>query len=162
MQDCCNAGVSVPGDAETHKCPKCHNQGKTVDLITLKSLLRPTSLEQLHVERAYQFCATESCEVVYFADDCVFNQDEIKVPVFQKRRQELDVPVCYCFGWTPRRIAQELEDNGTSTAGQAIAAHVKAGRCGCEVNNPQGSCCLGNVNKVVKAAQSGEATTSVT
>ncbi len=22
---------------------------------------------------------------------------------------------------------------------------IKANRCGCEVNNPQGSCCLGNV-----------------
>lgn len=28
--------------------------------------------------------------------------------------------------------------------------HIKADRCGCEVNNPQGSCCLGNVSAFIK------------
>jgi hypothetical protein len=27
---------------------------------------------------------------------------------------------------------------------------VKAGNCACEVRNPQGSCCLGNVQATVK------------
>lgn len=29
-------------------------------------------------------------------------------------------------------------------------SHFQAGRCGCEVNNPQGACRLGNVNTVVR------------
>nr|WP_274436662.1 hypothetical protein [Alicyclobacillus sp. ALC3] len=28
---------------------------------------------------------------------------------------------------------------------QHISEQIQADRCGCEVNNPQGSCCLGNV-----------------
>jgi len=30
---------------------------------------------------------------------------------------------------------------------------VKAGRCACEVKNPSGACCLGEVNKAVKDAR---------
>jgi hypothetical protein len=31
-----------------------------------------------------------------------------------------------------------------------ISHQVKEGRCGCEVNNLQGGCCLGNVNTFIK------------
>jgi hypothetical protein len=31
-----------------------------------------------------------------------------------------------------------------------VTEHIRAGRCGCNVNNPQGSCCLGNIQAVVK------------
>ena len=58
--------------------------------------------------------------------------------------------MCYCFGYTEKSIWEEIRRTGRSTAPQTIAAHVKAGRCGCEVNNPGGSCCLGEVNRVVK------------
>src|SRR5690606_3948178 len=82
-------------------------------------------------------------------DSSPFRTADVKVPVYQKDPGE-DVPVCYCFGWTRRRIRDELAQTGKSTASATIAAHVKAGRCGCEVNNPQGACCLGNVQAVVR------------
>jgi len=33
-----------------------------------------------------------------------------------------------------------------------ITALVRAGRCECEVKNPQGSCCLGNLAAIAKSA----------
>jgi hypothetical protein len=33
-----------------------------------------------------------------------------------------------------------------------ITQEVKAGRCACEVKNPAGSCCLGDVARVLQAA----------
>ena len=33
----------------------------------------------------------------------------------------------------------------------AIKAEVKAGTCRCEMTNPEGVCCLGDVSKEVKA-----------
>ncbi|MEB3103874.1 hypothetical protein VF724_19850, partial [Paenibacillaceae bacterium T2] len=69
----------------------------------------------------------------------------IKVPVYQKNESE-HTPVCYCFGWTRSR----LKAGQTQDAIERIQMHMKAGRCGCEVNNPQGSCCLANVIEFVK------------
>jgi len=76
----------------------------------------------------------------------IFSTEQVKVPVFQKDRG-LNVPVCYCFGWSRSRIQQEIIKTGKSSAETNIRSHIQAGRCGCEVNNPQGSCCLGNVRQ---------------
>ncbi len=149
MSDCCAVGNGKPV-AAVLRCPQCGQEGKPIGLVTLKSLLRPEALERLNPQTAYAFCAAPQCDVVYFAaDGAPFRTADVKVPVYQKDPGE-DVPVCYCFGWTRRRIRDELAQTGKSTASATIAAHVKAGRCGCEVNNPQGACCLGNVQAVVR------------
>ena len=36
----------------------------------------------------------------------------------------------------------------------AVEAGIRAGKCACDIRNPQGSCCLGNVRAVVMAAAS--------
>jgi hypothetical protein len=71
------------------------------------------------------------------------------VKVFAKDRGD-EVPVCYCFDWTRRRIKQEIEATGKSTAVVAIAKEIKAGNCACDIKNPKGECCLGEVNLFVK------------
>jgi hypothetical protein len=40
---------------------------------------------------------------------------------------------------------------------ERITALVKAERCACEVKNPQGSCCLGNVAAATNAAKAATA-----
>ena len=47
-------------------------------------------------------------------------------------------------GWTP-------SDPTISVLG--FTALVAADRCACEVKNPQGSCCLGNVAEATKSAR---------
>ncbi|MGH7454108.1 MAG: hypothetical protein ACRENG_22335, partial [bacterium] len=71
--------------------------------------------------------------------------------VFAKDRGD-EVPACYCFDWTRRRIKNEIENTGKSTASMQIAKEVKAGNCACDIKNPKGECCLGDVNLVVKDA----------
>jgi len=75
------------------------------------------------------------------------------VPVGLKEQANPNAPVCYCFGWTPQKIVGEIETTGKSTAIDRIKAQVKAGNCYCEVTNPQGACCLGNVAQAVKEAK---------
>ncbi|MBF2035060.1 MAG: hypothetical protein IGR92_06135 [Leptolyngbyaceae cyanobacterium T60_A2020_046] len=77
-----------------------------------------------------------------------FTTEALKVPVFQKDPGE-DVLVCYCFGWTRRRI-QSLDE--PCSVIEQITPHLQAGRCGCEVNNPQGRWCLQNVRSVCQEA----------
>lgn len=134
----------------SHRCPQDQSQGQLVDLITLKSLLIPQALERLNSQASYRFCRSSDCPVVYFSTvGDTFTTTDLKVPVFQKNLDQA-IPICYCFGWTRQRLQQELEQTGQTLAIAAIMAHIQAGRCGCEVNNPQGSCCLANVRNYVK------------
>jgi hypothetical protein len=121
--------------------------------ITLGALLKPEARPRIPVQDAFCFCKTPSCEVVYFSDgQALFRKDDLAVPVGLKEPGNPTAPVCHCFGWTPQKIRAEIETTGQSTAVDQIKTQVKAGHCFCEVTNPQGSCCLGNVAQVVHGA----------
>jgi hypothetical protein len=133
-------------------CPACGKPGRLVERITVKAMLRSEALMRLSAP-AHRLCATPGCPVVYFGIDGVFDRSEISVPVFQKEPAG-DRPVCYCFGVSEREdLRRELVETGRSTASDRIAALVKAERCACEVKNPQGSCCLGDMAMATKAAK---------
>lgn len=65
--------------------------------------------------------------------------------------------MCYCFEVTEADIGREIAATGASTAMDKITTHVKAGRCACEIKNPQGTCCLGNVAAIVSAGIGSQA-----
>ncbi|OCT15105.1 (2Fe-2S)-binding protein [Paenibacillus pectinilyticus] len=145
--DCCVPSNHI--ETITTECSSCGEKGKNVQLITVKSLLKASALETIEPENSYVFCSNPACAIVYFSGNHSqkFVENDLKVPVYQKN-QSVDVPVCYCFDWTRERL---LEAVGTeNTPADQIKAHVQAGRCGCEVNNPQGACCLGNVNNFIR------------
>lgn len=145
--NCCT--TAKPSDTNTSivmACPISGQKGKEIKLITLKSLLIPAHLAELDPTQTYYFCKDADCDVVYFSQTQAFTKQHLKVKVHQKEIAK-DVPVCYCFDWTPQSIAAAAD---ASTISSSINEHIKAGRCGCEVNNPQGSCCLGNVNAEIK------------
>lgn len=127
-----------------------------MDPITVKALLRPEALARLSVP-VHRFCPTASCPVVYFGEGETFDREEVAVPVFHKEPPG-DRTVCYCFAISEADLRREIAETGGSAAGQRITAQVKAGRCACEIKNPQGSCCLGNVAAVVKAFGTQDAT----
>nr|WP_233455219.1 hypothetical protein [Paenibacillus elgii] len=76
-------------------------------------MLQPTALETIYPELTYTFCTNSSCEVVYFSEEKTFGIDMLKVSVFQKDAS-LDVPVCYCFGWTRERLIQARSGKSVS------------------------------------------------
>lgn len=39
---------------------------------------------------------------------------------------------------------------------EVMCGHIRANRCGCEVNNLQGSCSLGNVTQMINAIHKDE------
>ena len=97
----------------------------------------------------FRFCPTAGCEAVYFGPGGTFIDEDVRVPVFQKERPG-ERTVCYCFGVTESDLRRELVEGKHPIASERITALVKADRCACEVRNPQGSCCLGNVASVVR------------
>jgi hypothetical protein len=143
MSSCCPSGSS-----ETEICPECGEVGSTVDPITLKALLTSDGLRR-GVPPNPRFCASPLCAVVYFDINVpvTFRQRDLTVPVQAKKPLDDSVPVCYCFGHTPASIRAEITRGGKSTAFETISSEVKAGHCACEVRNPKGDCCLGDVLK---------------
>jgi hypothetical protein len=148
MVDCCQTTTNQISNVTV--CPACNQKGKSVPVITLKSLLKPSALETIQPESTYSFCPTPVCEVVYFNGSQTFSTDTLKVSVFQKD-SATDVPVCYCFDWTRKRLIQSVQQQESKRPIDHISEQVQDNRCGCEVNNPQGSCCLGNVVAFVKS-----------
>ena len=133
----------------TH-CPECRQPGRLVERITVKALLRPAALGRLSAPE-HRFCPTAECPVVYFGMAEVFDREDVVVPVFQKERAGQRT-VCYCFAVTEADLRREIAETGRSTATTVITQHVKAGRCACEVKNPQGRCCLGEVASATREA----------
>jgi len=147
VEDCC-ATKNSPLTVDTEiNCPQCGHKGKGMKIITIKSLLLPEALATLEADGNYRMCLNQECQVVYFNDKGgIYRTQDLKVLVFPKS-DDPNCPVCYCFGWTRRKLKTDHDQAGQSTAVNEISEHIKAGRCGCEVNNPEGSCCLGNVKK---------------
>lgn len=157
MSDCCS--VTEPAVEAPERCSECGRVGRKIERMTLKALLRPQALARLSAPE-HRFCPSASCRVVYFGPGEVFRLEDVLVPVFQKEPAG-DRTVCHCFAVSEGDIRREIQATGSSTTVERIAALVKSERCACEVRNPQGSCCLGNVTAVVKAARAETAAAAV-
>lgn len=113
-------------------------------------LLKPD--QKLRAGEQFLFCATPSCEVAYFSTtgEIVFEKQDVKVRIGVKE-QEDPVPVCYCFGHTRALVWREIERTGESAVVASIKEAVQDGRCECEIRNPSGKCCLGEVTRAVQS-----------
>jgi hypothetical protein len=130
-------------------CPACGQAGKPIPLETVKAQLAVILRSTRKVE--YLFCKTQSCRVIYFSADGIqtYEVNHIREQVYQKEPENAEVFVCYCFehrvgeiaAATPERRAAILDD---------IKTGIQSGQCACDLRNPQGSCCLGNVRSLLK------------
>lgn len=151
MTDCCSGASAASGFEKTGACPSCHHPGKPVARSTVEALVTPEFRHGLNGV-AYAFCETQTCPVVYYSDDGArVPKQQLRVRVGIKETDD-PIPVCYCFGVTERMIREEIEQTGRSTASARIRAEVRAGNCRCEVENPSGRCCLGEVVQAEKQA----------
>jgi hypothetical protein len=157
MSDCCSTkspaetSLAETAKAGTNTCPECGRPGKSVETKTLKQMVQPWLLELVN-KQGFLFCRSTDCDVVYFHSDgdCLHKPD-VRVRVGLKETAH-PVPICYCFGFTEAMVREEIRATGQCTMPLRIAAEVKAGNCACEIRNPQGSCCLGNVAATIKRA----------
>lgn len=153
--DCCatdsSCTVEQPTTTQVPHCPACGKKGKPVGIETVKAMLAVT-LHEIQPDRTYLFCRTPNCDVVYFADDGEqrFTEAQLCAHVHQKHFDADDVFVCYCFRHTLGSIRAELLATGQSTVVETVTQGTKLHKCACELRNPQGSCCLGNIGAAVK------------
>jgi Zinc binding domain len=150
MSDCCSVNPKPGTSPAVMACPVSGSRSKQVDLLTVRSLVRQLPLGMPNTE--YYFCEAVDCDVVYFASDeqaPIFRRADLSVRVGSKETVD-PIPVCYCFGFTRQDIQSEVAATGESTVANRISAEVKAGNCACEVKNPSGKCCLGDVTQIAR------------
>jgi hypothetical protein len=90
--------------------------------------------------------------VAYYSQDGsqTFLETDLRERVYQKHSAEDDVFVCYCFRHTTGSIKEEFINKQAGIIVASINAGIQAGQCACDIRNPQGSCCLGNVRAFVR------------
>lgn len=151
-EDCCSTERNKSATPNL-PCPQCNELGHAVQTLTLKHHAKPEHLDAV-ARGPFYFCRTLNCDVVYFSASGVeLRKTDLRTRIGLKETED-PVLLCYCFGFTEAMVREEIRATGRCTIPQRIAAEVKAGNCACEIRNPQGSCCLGNVTAAVKKALS--------
>ena len=145
MAECCPPGdeASSPSKTTHGLCSLCGGRGTRVSTLTVKSLVRQHS-RVAAAPNLYFFCRNRACDVVYFAEKHAFLTRDLKVRVGMK--ESLDpIPLCYCFAYTREDICRDMDVSGSSRILMHIKAEIRDGFCSCEVKNPSGTCCLGEI-----------------
>jgi hypothetical protein len=145
MAECC----CPPVEARTGRaCPACGAKTSPVDLATVKALLTPIAMARLVLE-TFRFCGAPACTAVYVSDGgLVFDVSDVRVPVWQKLPPGHRM-VCYCFGENEGDLRREFETQGRTRAVERVRGHIAERRCACDVRNPRGACCLGDLTAVI-------------
>lgn len=149
MSDRCCPGLVAAEGEEPMACVLCGTTGNRVDSLTVKALLTESALSRFEPAE-YRFCSDSNCNIVYFTESGrAFSKADLRVPVWHKELAGRRT-ICYCFGESEAGIADEIDRTGRSTAVERVRAHIAADRCACEVRNPRGACCLGDVTAAVE------------
>lgn len=135
-------------------CPNCQATAKPVQRQTVKALASVSLREIREVE--YFFCRTPTCPVVYFSSDGEHTlvTSQVRERVYQKEGEAGDVFVCYCFRHTVGDVRAASPDIRAFILDD-INTGIRLGQCACDLRNPQGSCCLGNVRGLIKVELEG-------
>jgi hypothetical protein len=137
-------------------CPTNGKLGKRVDSLIVKSMLSASLMNVENVQ--YYFCREADCPTVYYSIDGsqIFTESELRERVYQKHPDDERVLICYCFNHTLASIHKEIKEIGQSSIITTINKGIHLGKCACDIRNPQGDCCLGNVSKFVKNIQNNQ------
>ena len=156
MSDCCSVEQSgescatiLSDENAKSRCTGCGAEGRPVERQTILHHVKDEDLARVNGE-AYRFCPDPNCAVVYFGEQrSRFTVLDLRELVSAKTTGDAR-PICYCFGFTEGDARGEIVRTGKSTIPATVSGLIKAGMCACEIRNPSGACCLGEVNRTVK------------
>ncbi len=141
-ESCCAA---IPASVGIGLCPASGFEGKPVDWTTVAAL----TVGPVPPKQEFRLCRDAECEIVYFGSaGTVLAADDLNVQAGFKSGS--DGLVCYCFAHRKADIARQLRESGATDIFDSITREVQAGNCACEVRNPSGKCCLGEVQETIR------------
>ena len=147
--DCCSSGVQMTKETAQNACHGC---GKIGRIVARQTVVHHVKSEKLFgvSENEYNFCASPACPIVYYAGSGqTFTVEDMRELVTSKTSGDAR-PLCYCFGFTEGFARQEIARTGETSVACQVSQFIKEKLCVCEIRNPAGACCLGEVNKTVK------------
>lgn len=144
--DCCTI-LSEKDVRRNGFCPTCGIKGLPVKAITIKALTSEQWSDYNKITDGF-YCTNPEDSTVYYIPDnnLVINKLDLLVRVGLKEKVE-PLLVCYCFQHTRSEIEQDFVKNNHSTIEDEIREKVRKDLCSCEILNPKGRCCLGDVRK---------------
>ncbi len=147
--DCCCSGVQMSKETPQTACGECREIGRAVLRQTVVHHVKSEKLSSVGDEK-YKFCSSAKCSVVYYAaSGQIFTVDEVRELVTSKTTGDAR-PLCYCFGFTEGFARREIAQTGESSVSKQVSQFIKEKLCRCEIRNPSGVCCLGEINKTLK------------
>lgn len=131
-------------------CLKCGHNSKAVSRRTVLLMVKPEFLEEA-LNGTFRFCQVRECAIVYFQEQGtrVFTVEDLRTTVGVKATTD-PIPLCYCFGFDESHLREEIVQIGTTTIPERISYLIREGLCACDIRNPSGNCCLGEVNRTAK------------
>jgi len=111
------------------------------------------SVSLAHINHpAFYFCLDPECPTVYYSADGkqLFTEVDLREKVYQKHPDEDETLICYCFQYSVGGLRKEMHETGVCHAVEHITAGIQKKQCACDIRNPQGDCCLGNVRQTIK------------
>jgi len=152
--DCCNNGIGAISRIVKTACENCGEVGRIVAKQTVVHQVKSEQLSAVSVSE-YIFFSSADCEVVYYSPDrSVFTTDDLRELVTSKTKGD-DRPLCYCFGFTEGNVRREIVLKGETSIPTQVTQFIKEKLCACEIRNPAGSCCLGEINRTEKRLVAG-------
>ncbi|MDQ3322197.1 MAG: hypothetical protein M3525_07185, partial [Acidobacteriota bacterium] len=140
--------VQMSKELPQNGCSDCGETGRAVSRQTVVHHIKSVKLSSIGDEE-YKFCSAPKCTVVYYAaSGQTFTVDDTREPVTSKTEGDAR-PLCYCFGFTEGFARQQIARTGESSVSGQVSRFIKEKLCSCEIRNPSGVCCLGEVNKVI-------------
>ncbi len=147
--ECCCRDVEMTKETPQNVCHDCGEVGRIVTRQTVVHHVKSEKLSSVGDEE-YKFCSSEKCAVVYYAASSqVFTVDDVRESVTSKTSGN-SRPLCYCFGFTEGFARREIAQTSKSSVSKQVSRFIKEKLCSCEIRNPSGVCCLGEINKTLK------------
>ncbi|HXH69297.1 MAG TPA: hypothetical protein VNI60_03010 [Pyrinomonadaceae bacterium] len=130
-------------------CGGCNKTGRGVARQTVVHHVKSEKLLCVENEE-YKFCPSQNCPVVYYSSaGRVFTVEDVRELITTKASGDAR-PLCYCFGFTEGDVRKEIAQKGKSSVPVQVSQFIKEKLCVCEIRNPAGVCCLGEINRTVK------------
>jgi hypothetical protein len=151
MASCCGpARVQAPTRIAL-KCPSCGSAGRTVNNITVNSLVVAHERQRVGVQD-YNICLASSCDTVYYGPSGeIFSQEHLQTRVAFK---DPDGPntVCYCHRLTEGDIVSAMQTHPELLDFAEVSRFFNMSDCSCEHHHPFGGNCACSpaVGKAVK------------
>lgn len=136
-------------------CRNCSHLTSAVSRRTVLFMVKPEFLEEA-LNGTYRFCQARECPIVYFEEQGtrIFTVDDLRITAGVKSSAD-PIPLCYCFGFDESHLRNEISQTGTTRIPDRISHLIREGLCACDVRNPSGKCCLGEVNRTAKRLSIG-------